>query len=136
MKKERNIIGLIVAIICVTIGTALWINVPKLPFEPAEHYCDRISSLIVARDIKKKEKCLKEQNKVSERHIKLVKHFKDLFSDGKQTITDSQGECMAKKVESRLSDSQIDQFIDGKAIGDQIGAGAGLGAMKDIMNCL
>ena len=135
-EKEHNIGGWVIAIIFMIIGTALWYNVPKLPFESVEHYCDRISTFIVVHDMKGRENCLKEQNKVSERHIKLVKYLKNMFSDGKQTITDSQGECMASKIEGRLTDDQIDQFIKGKAIGDQIGASNGLGVMKDIMNCL
>ena len=145
-----KILGGVGAVIAAIIIYYFWVNSHafegsffgmtfQLPLEKTEHYCSRKAEGFLTYDTNAYQSCLREALSNSERHNSLVNYLMNLFKDdttNKTAITTSQAECMAKKIEAKLTDKQIDEFIKGKAIGDQLGASAGMQVMNDIMQCV
>lgn len=146
VKTFFTVIGLIIAGIA---AYALWVNSHafegsffgmtfQLPLETTEHYCNRRAEGFFTFDTKEYQKCKTEASTKNLRHSSLISRIMYLFTDSsnKTAITTSQAECMAKKVEAKLSDSQVDRFIGGTPIGDMIGTSESLILMNEMLMCI
>lgn len=145
-----NVLAVIGGIIVAIIAYFFWVNSHafegsffgmtfRMPLENVEHYCSRKAHGILTYDAYAYQKCLNEEASNSKRHSSLKNYMLNTFKDdttNMTAITDSQAECMANKIEAKLTDEQIDEFIKGKSIGDQLGASKAFEVMSDIMKCV
>lgn len=148
--------GVIVGIIVLIVSYFCWVNSGsfdgpifgmtfQLPFETIDHYCYRKTNHIFIYNAGEKEQCVKEENarqtnrglNSSDRHIKLVAYARKVFTDEQgRTITNSQAECIARSVEKHYNNSQIDRFIKGDKLNDEIPASEALEMMSEITACV
>lgn len=148
--------GVVVGVIVLIISYFCWVNSGsfdgsifgmtfQLPFETIDHYCYRKTNHIFVYNAGEKEQCIKEENarqtnrglNSSDRHTKLVAYARKIFTDEQgRTITNSQAECIAKSVEKHYSNSQIDRFIKGDKLNDEMPASEALDMMSEITACV
>lgn len=151
-KKESFVIRafeIAGALVLIVGGYIFWVNSNvfdfdilgmtfRMPLEGTEHYCRRKSNFVFIYDDQTYEDCLEETSTGSSQHQALVRHVRDTFvDDDKKTIlTKDQSECVAKKIESRLTSDQVSKFIQGTPIGDQVDASVSMHIMGDIADCV
>ena len=148
--------GVVVGVIVLIISYFCWVNSGsfdgsifgmtfQLPFETIDHYCYRKTNHIFVYNAGEKEQCIKEENarqtnrglNSSDRHTKLVAYARKIFTDEQgRTITNSQAERIAKSVEKHYNNSQIDRFIKGDKLNDEIPASEALDMMSEITACV
>ena len=146
----KSFFGVIGVIIVAVIGYAIWVNSHafegdflgikfQMPLESTEHFCNRRAEGFFTFDVKEYQQCKTEASAKTIRHSSLVSYFMRTFtdpSDKKTAITTSQAECMARKFEAKMTDSQIDRYLKGTVAADMIGTQEAMKLMNDIIMCV
>lgn len=123
----------LVSIVCVIVLIICHFSVPRLPFESVDYYCQRTTSIFfIIHNIEAEEACFARERLKIDRRVNLIKRIETNF---KHSITSSQAECMANKIQNKLTDSQIDKFIDGTGLLYLIGSDASLELSKEMVQC-